>query len=313
VVQTSTSPFTIGLTLDEVVRDLEHLPSAPRVLPRLKQLLIDGNTATSEVVEMVRLDPGIAARVLQFGNSAYFNHGLRCYTVEEAVNRVGYEQIYELVSTAVATQVLVRPLVTYGMEADDLWQNSVACALATEVLADQVQLDRNIAYTIGLLHSLGMVAIDDWAARRQPELRLLSRGLPLESCEAERTILGFHQAEAGAALLRLWGFPQVMSEPVRWQYLPNGTAAHFRLAALLHVAKWIRTTVLHPESSPPAPNPALLTKLGLSLKHLRRHVDTVLSRLRLINQSLEVDETSVSLRFPAGERKISQTTLRQTG
>jgi HD-like signal output (HDOD) protein len=313
VLQLSASPFTTGLTLDEVVRDLEHLPSAPRVLPRLKQLLTDGNTAIGEVVEMVRLDPGIAARVLQFGNSAYFSHGLRCYTVEEAVNRVGYEQIYELVSTAVASQVLVRPLSTYGMEADDLWQNSIACALAAEVLADQMHLERNVAYTIGLLHSIGMVAIDDWAARRQPELRLLSKGLPLESCEAERTTLGFHQAEAGATLLRLWAFPPVMSEPVRWQYLPNGTAAHFQLAALLHAAKWIRTAVLHPTNLPPSPNPALLAKLGLKLKHLDHHVEAVSARLRLINQQLEVEATSISLRFPAGERRISQSRLRQTG
>jgi HD-like signal output (HDOD) protein len=313
VLQLSASPFTTSLTLDEVVRDLEHLPSAPRVLPRLKQLLTDGNTAIGEVVEMVRLDPGIAARVMQFGNSAYFSHGLRCYTVEEAVNRVGYEQIYELVSTAVASQVLVRPLTTYGMDADDLWQNSIACALAAEVLADQMHLERNVAYTIGLLHSIGMVAIDDWAARRQPELRLLSKGLPLEFCEAERTILGFHQAEVGAALLRLWAFPPVMSEPVRWQYLPSGTAAHFQLAALLHAAKWIRTAVLHPTKLPPAPNPALLAKLGLKLKHLDHHVEAVSTRLRLINQQLEVEAPSISLRFPAGERKISQSRLRQTG
>jgi len=313
VLQLSVSPFTTSLTLDEVVRDLEHLPSAPRVLPRLKQLLIDGNTAISEVVELVRLDPGIAARVLQFGNSAYFSHGLRCYTVEEAVNRVGYEQIYELVSTAVASQVLVRPLVTYGMEADDLWQNSIACALAAEVLADQFKVDRNVAYTIGLLHSIGMVAIDDWAARRQPELRLLSKGLPLEHCESERAALGFHQAEVGAALLRLWAFPHVMSEPVRWQYLPNGTAAHFQLAALLHAAKWIRNTVRHPEDLCPAPNPTLLAKLGLTLKHLNRHAESVSARLRLINQQLEVDATRISLRFPAGERTISQAKLRPTG
>ena len=83
MVQLTATPLSpSALKLDEVVRDLEHLPAAPRVLPRLKQLLSDGNTAMSEVVEMVRLDPGIAARVLQFGNSAYFSHGLRCYTVE---------------------------------------------------------------------------------------------------------------------------------------------------------------------------------------------------------------------------------------
>jgi HD-like signal output (HDOD) protein len=311
VLTLSASPFATGLTLDEVVRELEHLPSAPRVLPRLKQLLADGNTAMSEVVQMVRLDPGIAARVLQFGNSAYFSHGLRCYTVEEAVHRVGYEQIYELVATAVASQVLVRPLETYGMEADDLWKNSIACALAAEALADHVHVDRNIAYTVGLLHSIGMVAIDDWAARRQPTLRLITKGLPLETCEAERMTLGFHQAEAGASLLRLWAFPQVMSEPVRWQYLPNGTAAHFHFAALLHAAKWIRTTVLHPACPPATPNPAILSKLGLSQQQLEKQVETVTARLRLINLELEVNLTHDSFRFPGGERKVGRASLRQ--
>lgn len=313
MLQLSANPFATRLTLDEVVRDLEYLPSAPRVLPRLKQLLCDGNTAMSEVVEMVRLDPGIAARVLQFGNSAYFNHGLRCYTVEEAVGRVGYEQIYELVSTAVASQVLVRPLCTYGMEADDLWQNSIACAFAAEAIADRLRADRNVAYTIGLLHSLGMVAIDDWASRRQPSLRFFNKGLPLEACEEERTVLGFHQAEAGAALLRLWAFPQVMSEPVRWQYLPGGTAAHFQLAALLHAAKWIRTTVLHPAKQTPAPSPNLLGRLGLTLTQLEKLCGEVDVRLRLINRQLDVEVRSVSLPFPAGERTITPTRFQQAG
>lgn len=313
MLQLSASPFATGLTLDEVVRDLEHLPSAPRVLPRLKQLLSDGNTAMGEVVEMVRLDPGIAARVLQFGNSAYFSHGLRCYTVDEAVHRVGYAQIYELVATAVASQVLERPLAAYGMEADDLWQNSIACALAAEELADQLSADRNVAYTIGLLHSIGMVAIDDWAARRQPALRFASKGLPLEACEAERATLGFHQAEAGASLLRLWAFPQVMSEPVRWQYLPNGTAAHFQFAALLHAAKWIRTTVLHPTMLQPLPQGPLLTKLGLTMKHLNKHAEKVAARLQRINLQLETGEPKISLPFPAGERKISGLKIRLTG
>src|SRR5688572_31040501 len=125
------------------------------------------------------------------------------------------------------------------------WQHtahSITCALAAESIAEQTNVDRNIAYTVGLLHSIGMVVIDDWAVRNRPEIRFGQRTLPLEACEAERAKLGFHQAEAGAALLRSWDFPPAMLEPVRWQYLPNGTAAHFPLAALLHVAKWLRAT-----------------------------------------------------------------------
>jgi len=112
---------TFSPTPDDIIREVRHLPSAPKVLPRLKVLLGDGNSAMDEIVALVRLDPGIAARVLQLANSAYYGQGaLRCATVEQAVNRVGYGQVFELVSFAVASQVLVRPLDVYGVEADEL-------------------------------------------------------------------------------------------------------------------------------------------------------------------------------------------------
>jgi HD-like signal output (HDOD) protein len=254
----------------------------------------------------VRLDPGIAARVLQFGNSAYFNHGLRCYTVDEAVQRVGYDQIYELVSTAVASQVLVRPLAAYGLEADDLWANSIACALAAESIAEQTNADRNIAYTIGLLHSIGMVVIDEWAARNRPDLRFTGRTFPLEACEAERATLGFHQAEAGATLLRSWDFPAAMAEPVRWQYLPNGTAVHFPLSALLHIAKWLRAAVLHPSVDAPRPHASLVARLRLSNAQLDRLVTITSTKFKRINVQLADTPPLKAISFPGAERQISQ-------
>ncbi|MDP2136399.1 MAG: HDOD domain-containing protein, partial [Candidatus Didemnitutus sp.] len=126
----------------------------------MKKLLCDGNSAIPEVVALVRLDPGISARVLQVGNSAYYSQGLRCYTVEEAVARVGYDRIYELVANAVASQVLVRPLACYAIEADELWESSIACAVAAEFLAEHLKFERDIAYTVGLLHGVGLVVID---------------------------------------------------------------------------------------------------------------------------------------------------------
>jgi len=212
-----------ALTPEDIVCEVKHLPSAPKVLPRLKQLLCDGNSAMHEIVALVRLDPGIAARVLQVANSAYFSKGVRCVTVEEAVNRVGYDQIYELVSYAVASQVLVRPLGIYGIEADELWTMSVACALGAEALAEHTHQDRNVAYTIGLLHCVGMVALDEWSLRSGRPLAFHSSGFPRESIEAERAVLGFTQAETGAALLRHWEFPVTISEPVRWQYTPRSS------------------------------------------------------------------------------------------
>lgn len=289
------------------MRQLQCLPSAPRVLPRLKALLSDGNSSTRDVVTLVRLDPGIAARVLQIGNSAYYSHGTRCYTVDEAVNRVGYDQIYELVANAVASQVLVRPLASYGMEADELWRLSVACGLAAEIFAERLEIDRDIAYTVGLLHGVGMVAIDEWAFHQNRDLRFSSRALPLETCEAERAALGFHNAEAGAALLRLWEFPAVMAEPVRWQYLPRGTIAHFKLACVLHLSKWVRTAACTEVGSTPLPRPdaSLVRAVGIPLGFLDECVMDVRNRMLSVNNLLDTGlPEKATLMFPAGEREI---------
>ena len=294
------------LSPDELVRILRFLPSAPRVLPKLKSLLSDGNSSMAEVVSLIRLDPGIAARVLQIGNSAYYSQGLRCYTVDEAVNRVGYDQVYELVANAVASQVLIRPLVSYGMDADELWRKSVACALGAELLAEQQEISTDIAYTIGLLHGVGLVAIDEWAFRQQTGMFFAQGPLPLETCETERAILGFHNAEAGAALLRLWEFPPVMTEPVRWQYLPRGTAAHFQLSGVLHLAKWLRDAALADGQRPKMPDAALMRSLKVTQTELGTLAERVGQRMAELSSLLDASLPDKScLTFPNGEREIA--------
>ena len=291
------------LSPEDIVREVRHLPSAPKVLPRLKQLLSDGNSAMNEIVALIRLDPGIAARVLQMGNSAYFSKGVRCFTVDEAVNRVGYQQVYELVSYAVASQVLVRPLNTYGIEADELWRMSVACALAAEAIAERTNQDRNIAYTIGLLHCVGMVAIDEWALRSGRPLVLKTAGFPREAVESERAVLGFTQAETGCALLKHWGFPHSITEPVRWQYTPRATASQARMTTLLFAAKWLRSTVCAPAGAarPPVPEALQLSALGLGPDVLPTMADEIFGRLGQVNSLLDAGTGAVVNRsaFPA--------------
>jgi HD-like signal output (HDOD) protein len=296
------------LTPEQIVSELRHLPSAPKVLPRLKRLLSDGNSAMHEIVTLIRLDPGIAARVLQTANSAFYSKGVRCFTVDEAVNRVGYDQVYELVAYAVASQVLIRPLAAYNLEPDDVWRSAVACGLAAEFLAGLTGEQRDIAYTVGLLHCVGMLAIDEWVLRNHPGLRLVSQGLPREAGENERALLGFTQAEAGAALLRHWDFPLSMSEPVRWQYFPRSTAGHQRMACLLHAAKWVRAVACAPARAelPLVPDAWLLQPLRLSLPQLELCVAEVQAQLVNISTLLDTNPTDVEeVKFPGGTRQFS--------
>jgi HD-like signal output (HDOD) protein len=295
-----------ALTPIDVVREVKHLPSAPKVLPRLKQLLSDGNSTIHEIVMLVRLDAGIAARVLQMANSVYYCKGVRCFTVDEAITRVGYDNIYELVAYAVASQVLVRPLITYGIEADELWKRSVTSALAAEILAARLGEDRNLAYTVGLLHGVGMVAIDEWALRNVPSVIFRNEGFPKETSESERAVLGFSQAEVSAALLRHWAFPAAMCDPVRWQFAPRASVSNVRLACILHLAKWLRAVMAADISTglPPAPHPGILEPVGLTATALTEMVVEVGDALEEVSSLLSAPTAVVvkagKHRFPIG-------------
>lgn len=301
----SLAPFS-PLTPEQVVCELQHLPSAPKILPRLKRLLADGNSAMHEIVALIRLDPGIAARVLQTANSAYYSSGTRCFNVDEAVNRVGYNQVYELVAYAVASQVLTRPLDAYGIEPDELWRTSVACGLAAELLAEICGEQIDIAYTVGLLHQVGLLAVDEWVLRNHPGTHLVNQGWLREACESERALLGFTQAEVGASLLRNWDFPISMSEPVRWQYFPRSTAGHQRMSCLLHAAKWVRSKACAaPGTTLPTPDPFLLQPLKLTQRQLDRCAAEVRTKLASINSLLATDADDVeTITFPGGAREI---------
>jgi len=249
---------------EDVVKELHELPSAPAVLPKLLTILNDPSASMSDVISLVKIEPGISARVLQLGNSAYYSKGGRCTSIDEGVNRIGFLKIYEVVAYAVSAQLLMRRLAVYGIEADELWRRSVGCAIGSAILAPGCDLDTDVAYTIGLFHSVGLVAIDAWLKADEIPVTLETAGLPLEATVAEKRVVGFTNASIAAALLRTWSFRPNICEAVRWQYAPHAAGANRKSAALLHVAKWLQAAALSGNAPRPAPlEAAILADLRL--------------------------------------------------
>lgn len=274
-----------------IAQALRHPPSSPKVLPILKRFLRDVNVSVFQIGDLIRFDPGISARVLQIANSAAFSRGARCNSVELAVNRIGFDYIFEIVANAVAEQVLVRPLASYSLDADEFWRRSVVCGLAAECLADLQGSDRNVAYTLGLMHGVGMVAIDQWVQKCAPTFGFFGRGFPREHIDGERALLGCTNAEVGAAVLHGWEFPPEMAEPLRWQYKPLESAAYRELNCLLYNAKWLcaRVCAENPEAIS-IPDERFLRPLKISSATLNKQIAVVRSRMDAVQRSLEDHE-----------------------
>lgn len=252
-----------ALILSSVDEQIKMLSVAPQILPKLQVLIEDANTNPDDILDLIRLDTAMAARMIKTSNTAYFSPGFRIANIEDAVTYLGYDEVYRIVSLLAFAELMRVPLRAFGLEAGELWRRSLACALAMNGLAPLlVQGEKRTAYTIGLLHSVGMVFVDkQLCANKAP----LPAGLV---DEREVRLLGVTHAEVGAYVLRQWNFPEEIIEPVRCQFEPLDCLSHGKLACLLHVARCIMLSVVRPpkEGEPmPEPDPLVATMLSLPM------------------------------------------------
>lgn len=266
-------------TPEALVRRLQDLPPTPKVLHTLRRLVQAPDTTLDSIAGVLQLEPGLSARVVRMANSTQFGGSARVETIMEAIQRVGLLGVQELVTYAVASQLVGRPLDTYSLTAQSLWHRAVACALAAAGLAERGDVDRDDAYTAGLMHGLGLMVIDRHNMQNKSRRLLKSEGYPLDFATAERDWLGFSHAEAGAALLSFWGFSNTVSAAVHYQIVPEAAPPEYRkLSMVLATARWARSLFCVPEETiPELPCTLWLEESGVQIEDF----DDWLRKLRI--------------------------------
>lgn len=206
------------------------LPPALGVFGRLEVLLRRPDTGLDDIVNLVRIDPGLTFQLIKLANSALFGLRSRCDSLEEAVARVGFGDIHQLVGLAVSRGTFQRALDQYDIACGRLWENSVATGLLAAELAGAAGADTRSAYATGLLRPLGRVVLNNsLGAVRYP-------GAPdAPDVHAwERATYGLSAADASAILLDHWRFAPEAVSAVRRHRAPDGAgAARLHLAARL--------------------------------------------------------------------------------
>lgn len=235
---------------------LRDLPPAAAVLPRLLTLLAEPESSAEEVLELIRLDPGLAAAVLRASCSAFHGgRGRAVDSLEAAVAAIGFKETYRLVALHALAGAARAPLELYGESPARFWEKSVACALAMERLCGELGAPGTTGYTIGLLHALGEVLVCR-LARAQGGGTAPLAFTPAEPLAAqELAAAGLTQAQAAAWALRHWQFPESLVEPIEYQFDPHEAPIHTQMALRLRLGKWLALLVLGDEAGARRVNP----------------------------------------------------------
>ncbi len=214
--------------------------------------------------------------ILKTANSAYFNPGYHIDSIDDAIMHLGFSDVYQIVTMLTFSDLLAEPLRSYGISAGEFWQRSVACAFAMERLARKYGEDAGVAYTVGLLHGIGMVFLER-EIKNAPHIEFhnsLNEDMALANEELE--VFGINHAKVGAAMMREWGFSDEIVIPVLNQFEPSESGKHERMACLVSFAKRMISTIINdPASSSSArgPDPLLIALLHLTKEEYLKVVD----------------------------------------
>jgi HD-like signal output (HDOD) protein len=219
--------------IHRIVGGVDKLPTPPDLYFELSRIMESPTTSVAEVAGIVTRDPGLAAKLLQLVNSAYFGTGQPTTSIQQAVALLGTDRLRYIALTA---SVFSAPGSdeSCGFSLQDLQRGAMRAAWLARTIADPAARDEAFAST--LLHDVGYVVLAlGRGAAFQAFHERARNGEPQD--DLERELFGVTHADVGARLLAIWGLPSTIVDVVQFHHDPGSAPeACRRLASIVHVA-----------------------------------------------------------------------------
>lgn len=227
------------IALKRLVSQMTSLPSTPALYYELTKVLQDENTSVKKVGEIVAKDMGMAAKVLQLVNSAFFGVRRHISNPVEAVSYLGLDTIKALAfSTKVFSQFDQIRTGTFSIQ--KLWEHSMNIgAIAQRIAKAEHASDKVIDDTLmaGLLHDVGTLVLAANLPFKFSAMLKEAEVQKIKHWDAERAHFGATHAEVGAYLMWLWGLPDPIVEAIAYHHAPAKCPAQtFSPLTAVHVA-----------------------------------------------------------------------------
>jgi putative nucleotidyltransferase with HDIG domain len=117
-----------------------------------------------------------------------------------------------------------------------LWRHNLACAVIADRIAARGPLDKEIAYTAGILHDIGRAALAVIQPGDYSALLARHQGTADSILEEERALFGLDHCEAGLQLINNWLLPSEFRSIVAHHHAAADAEHHWDMAELVKVS-----------------------------------------------------------------------------
>jgi HD-like signal output (HDOD) protein len=193
-------------------RALKSLPPFPAVALQLLSVLDDEDVPMKKIVDLLSIVQALSAEMLRVSNSALYGLSRRVDNISHAIVILGTEAVKRLALTVALGRFSHSFLRNQSLRI--CWDHSVACALLAEEIAVASRGLKDRAYTGGLLHDVGRLALLACYPVEYGNLIVVARENDFDELECERQLFDIDHCAAGEWLGHHWNLPTDVVEAI---------------------------------------------------------------------------------------------------
>lgn len=227
--------------LQDILQKIEKLPELFHVAVMVAKMLDDEEVNAQELAKTISLDQALTTQLLKLCNSAHYGFSRKIASVQESVAKLGFKTLKSLVFMAISHGVLTQKTDGYDLGKNELWKNSVTCAVFARFLAKRTGYkDPELAFTAGLLRDIGKLMIHEYIKPAYNDIVRIVSTRNISFSLAEEEVLGFNHCTIGGAVANKWNFPPSLVDSILYHHSPEAAitanCADVHLISIIHMA-----------------------------------------------------------------------------
>ncbi|MFA6497802.1 MAG: HDOD domain-containing protein [Desulfurivibrionaceae bacterium] len=274
---------------------LELVETSPLVsikgtVSKILALISDPAASSSDLIQLIELDPPLAAKILRVANSSYYATSKTISDIHQALIWIGFDTLKEIILTQKMSELYRGGTPVCGYSRLQLWRHSLAVALLAKTIYRREFGEKgNNAYAAGLMHDIGVIVEDQLLHQEFLQLVQSLEEAHLALTDGETAIFGYDHCLVGRTLAENWNFPAELTEGIGFHHNPEGAREEHRLfVKAIFISDYLMFEQGYGYVAMPLPDREILLQyvkdLGLQWYALRAIVEVVREDLEKIEQ-----------------------------
>lgn len=254
--------------MEQVGDAIERLPSLSPVVTEIMSIIDSGEVDIDTLEKKIYQDQVLTARILRIANSPFYGFSGKITSAKEACVVLGLYTIRNIAITATALGAFPPGAQQGAPGLLEDWDHAVRTALTAKVLARRYGLEKNLAFTAGLLHDLGRIMLKVSFPEQYSVVLDRQRSSGILFKEAEMAVLGVEHCQTGKRLAEHWNLPAPIRSAMAHHHDPD-EGQHSPVVDLVHIADILSSTsvkIVNGHITTPRLATSALQRLGMNLE-----------------------------------------------